>query len=70
MVRILRLEPSRERARVTSSNDDPVHFTIELVLRINEGCNVSQGLVHIQVLKILGSPVFERLRLAIITMLK
>lgn len=71
MIRILRLEPSRERARVTTSNDDPVGLVAQsLVLVINEVCSVSQGLVNIQVLKILSGPVSERLRFTIVTVFK
>lgn len=71
MVRVLRLEPGRESARVASTDDDPVSLAAEdLVLTINEACNVGQSLLRGQIVEVVDGPVVEWLRITVVSVLE
>lgn len=71
VVRILRLEPGGEGTRVAAAHHNPVGLVSQLlVLRINESCDIGERLLDGKLVQVLGGPIVERLRLAVVAVLK
>jgi hypothetical protein len=71
VIRILRLEPSRECSWVAATNNNPIGLIAQVcILIVNEIGNISQCLLSIQILEILRIPVVKWLRLSVESMFK
>jgi len=59
---ILRLEPCNQSTWVAATYDDPVSIVAKsLVLTLDEGVNVGQGLLRREETQVLGRPIVEGL---------